>query len=92
MNSDETPTTMEKRLAILLESQERLMGEIDEVKKGVGVIRRILIKALPVLSAFQKGEALEQQWETDRQDRMDKALRYLKKRTARLAKDKLPHQ
>ena len=92
MNSDETPMTMEKRVAILLERQERLMGEIDEVKKGVGAIRRVLVKALPVLSAFQKGEALEQQWKADRQDRMDKALRYLKKRSARLAKTKSPHQ
>ena len=92
MNSDETPMTMEKRVTILLERQERLMGEIEEVKKGVGIIRRFLLKALPVLSAFQKGEALEQQWEADRQDRMDKALRYLKKRSARLAKAKSPHQ
>ena len=92
MNSDKTPMTMEKRVAILLERQERLMVEIDEVKKGVGAIRGILIKALPVLSAFQKGEALERQWVDDRQDRMDKALRYLKKRSARLAKAKSPHQ
>ena len=84
--------TMERRLAILLERQERLMGEIGEVKKRVGVIHRVLVKAFPVLSAFQKGEALEQQWEADRQDRMDKALRYLKKRSARLAKAKPPHQ
>ena len=91
MHSDDSPVSLEKCVALMLERQERMMCEMSELKKGLGVIRRSLEKALPVLSAFQNGEDLEQQWKADRQDRMDKALRYLEKRSARQARARSSH-
>ena len=91
MHPDDSPISLEKCVALMLERQERMRCEMSELKKGLGVIRRSLEKALPVLSAFQNGENLEQQWKADRQDRMDKALRYLEKRSARQARARSSH-
>ncbi len=91
MHSDDLPLSLEKCVALVLERQERLMGEVSELKKALGVVCRSLDKALPVLSAFQNGEELEQQWKADRQERMGKTLRYLEKRSARKTKAHSSH-